>query len=84
MSSYCAEFSGLVAGLHILKCRINAKSLMMGTVTFFCDCEKAIKVLNKKSYKGIVDYLGTDSDLVQEAKHLLQLIPIPIFFQWVK
>jgi hypothetical protein len=84
MSPYRAEFSGSVAGLHILKCLTNAKSLMMGTVIFFCDCEKAIKVLNNKSYKGIVDYLGPDSYLVQEAKNLLQSIPIPISLQWVK
>ncbi len=84
MSPYRAELSGLVAGLHILTTICQQGNIVTGSATMYCDCEKAIKNVTTKSYRGIKDFLGPDSNLLQEAKHLLQALPIQLSLQWVE
>jgi ribonuclease HI len=84
MSPYRAELSGIVAGLHILQCTIKFNSITRGTAILYSDCEKAINTITHKTYKGIIDYLIPDNDLVQEAKEIINSIPIKVSLQWVK
>jgi hypothetical protein len=72
-----------LAGLHILKRIIQSADITTGSVNVFCDYEKAIKVLKHKSYKGMVEYLQPDNDLVHEEKNLLKSIPNTISMNWV-
>jgi hypothetical protein len=65
MSPYQAELSGILAGL---KCLTLSNNITIGLAFMFCDCKKAIKVINRQS-KGMAEYLYPGSDLVQEAKH---------------
>jgi hypothetical protein len=84
MSPHRAELSGLLEGLYILKYLLLSNNITTGSAFMCCDCEKAIKVITHKSYKGIVEYLSPDSDLVQEAKYFLRTILINITIQWVE
>ncbi len=51
MSPYQAELSGILAGL---KCLTLSNNITIGLAYMFCDCEKAIKVINRQS-KGMAE-----------------------------
>jgi hypothetical protein len=52
LSRYRAELSGMLAGLHVLRCTCTYFDITTGEVGLFSDCFKAIKAL-RKDYQGI-------------------------------
>ncbi len=79
-----AELGGILAGLYILHNLSEDIPNSRETVTLWCDCEKVVKVLQRKSYKGLQDYLQQDSDFIEEAKMLIKTMPIQKKLKWVE
>lgn len=55
LSPYRAELSGVLAGLHVLRCTCTYFDTTTAEVCLFSDCFKAIKAF-QKDYQGITKY----------------------------
>jgi hypothetical protein len=52
--------------------------------TTYCNGEKAVKEVTRKSCKGITDYLVSDSDVLHEAKQLYNGMSMAISLLWIE
>jgi hypothetical protein len=83
-SPYRSELSGLAAILYLIQCICLHQSITSGNITLYCDNSGALCNVFRRRYKGITQFLHTDSDLVQLAISLLVEIPIKVQAKWVK
>jgi hypothetical protein len=83
-SSYQSELGGLLAVLYTIYCICLHFQVMGGKMKYHCDNRGVLTNVFSTTTPGIAPYLQTDADLVMEAKHHLEAIPIMILVEWIK
>jgi hypothetical protein len=84
MPSYQSELGGLLAVLYTIYCICQHFQVTSGKMKYHCDNKGVLTNVFSPTPPGITPYLQTDADLVMEAKHLFNAIPVTILVGWVK
>ncbi len=50
----------------------------------YCDNKGALQNIFENTTKGITQYTQADYDIIELAKHFLQLLPVTVCHDWVK
>jgi hypothetical protein len=85
MTSYQSELGGLLAVLYLIHRICSHFNIQSGKVHYYCDNKGVLQnIFHKPDKPGITSFMESDSELVEAAHKLVNIIPITIIASWVK